>query len=102
MNKRKGMKEGGEKRREEKWEGLGGKEKRGGRVGSWEGKHRRRREQRKGMKRGRGVVLGMCGGLTDTRFDLAKIQIGIWSEKLVGKFARINTKIKVVIRKLGS
>ena len=54
------------------------------------------------MKRGRGVVLGMCGGLTDTRFDFAKIQIGIWSEKLVGKFARINMKIKVVIRKLGS
>ena len=79
-----------------------GKEGRGGRVGSWGGKHRRRREQRKGMKRGRGVVLGMCGGLTDTRFDLAKIQIGIWSEKLVGKFARINMKIKVVIRKLGS
>ena len=28
------MKEGGEKRREEKWEGLGGKEKRGG-EGEW-------------------------------------------------------------------
>ena len=54
------------------------------------------------MKRSRGVVLGRCGGLTDTRFDLAEIQIGIWSEKLVGKFARIKTKIKVVTRKLGS
>ena len=54
------------------------------------------------MKRGRGVVLGMCGGLTDTRFDFAKIQIGIWSEKLVGKFARIKNENFSDNSKLGS
>ena len=48
------------------------------------------------------MALGRYGGLTDTRFDLAEKQIGIWIKKLVGKFARINMKIKVVIRKLGS
>ena len=52
MKKRKGMKEEGEKRREEKWEGLGGKEKRGGRVGSWEGKTQEEEGTAKGNEKG--------------------------------------------------
>ena len=77
------------------------KNKRGGEIG-WSargGKNRRRgRGKREGMGRSRGVVSGRYVGLTDTHFDLAGKQIGIWIEKLVGKFARINTKIKVVTR----
>ena len=76
------------------------KTKRGGEVewGAREENRRRGRGRRKGKGRSRGVASGGYEGLTDTRFDLAEKQAGIWIAKLVGKFARINTEIKVVTR----